>query len=139
MTIKFYKFSGDEREINKDLTDELDLDGTLRDQANILTPQIGLKTDVSQYNYCYIPEFSRYYYIKEITQYRNNIWIINLKIDVLMSYKDEILNLSGIVSQLNESSYINGSGLYDVRDTHERIDWGDKLVLGSYVMVVRGE
>lgn len=139
MKITLYKYSGDDRVINKTLTEEKELEGTLRDQADILSPVIGLQTDPRDYNYVYIPEFNRYYFVHTITQYRKNIWILNLKCDVLKSYEQEIMELSGIVSQLNDTNYIDGAGVFDVRDTHERIDFADELSLGSRVLIVRGK
>lgn len=139
MKLTLYKYSGDDRVINKTLTDDNELEGTLRDQADILSPVIALQTDPRDYNYVYIPEFKRYYFVHSITQYRKNIWILNLKCDVLKTYENEIMELSGIVSQLNDTSYIDGSGVFDVRDTHERIDFEDELSLGTRILIVRGK
>lgn len=138
MELQLYNFTGDEREINKSIGKYKTLTGTLRDKATLDSPIILVQTDPSNYNYLYIPAFSRYYYIRNTTQYRKNIWIISLEEDVLYTYKDNILNLEGIVSQLNESSYINDSGIFDVRDTHERIDFDSELKLGSNILIVRG-
>lgn len=138
MKIIFYKFTGDKRNINKVLSSSFELEGVLRDQSNLLVPQIMVKHDIREYNYCYVEEFNRYYYINDIDSYRNGLWVIKLKVDVLMSYKDKILELSGIVSRLNETDYVNASSVFDSRDTHERIDWGDELKLGSYILVAKG-
>lgn len=138
MKIIFYKFIGDKRELNKELNDDFELEGVLRDQSNLLCPQIMVKHDIREYNYCYIEDFKRYYYINDIDSYRNGLWVIRLKNDVLMSYKDKILELSGIVSRLNETDYVNESSVFDSRDLHVRIDWGDELKLGSYILVAKG-
>lgn len=138
MKIIFYKFIGDKRELNKELNDDFELEGVLRDQSNLLCPQIMVKHDIREYNYCYIEDFKRYYYINDIDSYRNGLWVIKLKNDVLMSYKDKILELSGIVSRLNETDYVNESSVFDSRDLHVRIDWGDELKLGSYILVAKG-
>lgn len=60
--------------------------------------------DIFNCNYVYIPQFKRYYYISNITSINNNIWSIDLNIDVLMSYKDEILKLNGMIAR-NEFIY----------------------------------
>lgn len=138
MKIIFYKFSGDKRNINKTLTDSFELEGVLRDQSNLLVPQIMVKSDIRDYNYCYIEEFKRYYYINDIDSYRNGLWVVKLKVDVLMSYKDKIMELTGIVSRLNETDYVNASSVFDSRDLHERIDWDDELKVGSYILVAKG-
>lgn len=55
-------------------------------------------------NYVYIPQFNRYYYINNITSINNNVWSIDLNVDVLMSFKDGILNLNGMIAR-NEFNY----------------------------------
>lgn len=138
MIVKFGKFSGDIRQITKLMTDVVEVTGTLRDKCNVLTPELLVKTDVREFNYVYIEEFKRYYYVKDITQYRQGMWVCQLKVDVLMSYRDSILEFNGIVSRLNDSDYVNGASVFDTRDLHERIDWGDKLSLGSHILVAKG-
>lgn len=59
---------------------------------------------IKTFNYCYIPEFKRYYFIENITSIRNNIWEIEMKVDVLMSYKDIILGQEVLVSR-NEKTF----------------------------------
>lgn len=55
-------------------------------------------------NYAYIPLFNRYYVINDIISIRNNIWRLNMSVDVLMSYKKEIRNLYAFVNR-NEFDY----------------------------------
>lgn len=138
MKLIFGKFIGDKRELNKTITDTIEVSGALRDQSNLLNPEFLVKTDIRNYNYCTIEEFNRCYYIKDIDNYRQGLWVIRLKEDVLMTYKDEILGLTGIVSQLNATDYVNGSSIFDSRDLHTRIDWDEKLELGSHILVAKG-
>lgn len=138
MVIDLYKFNGDKREISKELTDRLTVSGTLKDKCNLITPEVLIKTDPREYNYAYIAEFNRYYFVKDITVYRQGLWVLQLKEDVLMTYKDSILEWSGIVSRLNTTDYVNGASVFDSRDLHQRIDWQDKLSLGSHILVAKG-
>lgn len=138
MVVKFGKFNGDIRQITKLMTDVVEVTGTLRDKCDVLTPELLVKTDVREFNYVYIDEFKRYYYVKDIVQYRQGMWVCQLKVDVLMSYRDSILEFSGVVSRLNASDYVNGASVFDSRDLHERIDWSDKLALGSHILVAKG-
>lgn len=48
-------------------------------------------------NYAHIPSFGRYYFIRDIVQESNRITRIDMEVDALMSYKDEILGLSALV------------------------------------------
>lgn len=138
MVIRFSKFSGDNRQLTKVVSDEIEVQGTLRDKCDLITPQLLVKVDVREYNYVYIPEFKRYYYVKGVTVYRTGVYVVDLKVDVLMSYRDSILEFSGVVSRLNGTDYVNGVSTFDARDLHERIDWSDSLKLGSHILVAKG-
>ena len=65
----------------------------LKSGCGILHPtislDIGLLNDPSQYNYAYIPNFGRYYFIEEWF-FENALWTASLKVDVLATYKTEI-------------------------------------------------
>ena len=50
-------------------------------------------------NYAYIPEFNRYYFINDIISIRQNLWQISLSVDVLMSYKNQILETKAFVAR----------------------------------------
>ena len=56
--------------------------------------------DLSRANYCYIDELDRYYYIADVTaDGRTGRWRLNLKCDVLMTFKDGIRALRGTVDR----------------------------------------
>ena len=61
--------------------------------TGILNPKIeldiGLTNNPSQYNYCHIPDFNRYYYVREWT-FDRGLWIAALVVDVLATYKAQI-------------------------------------------------
>lgn len=63
----------------------------LKAPCNILDPEIKIKTqkDPTGYNYCYLPTFSRYYWVKNWT-YVDGLWNASLTVDTLASYRDEI-------------------------------------------------
>ena len=111
MNITFYVTSSAENVLTKTLANEYTLTGTLRDAANIINPVIMVATDPTPYNYCYIPQLNRYYYVDEITVYRKNVWVVTLKCDVLMSFKDEIKKLRVVTSRLASGSAYYGDGV----------------------------
>lgn len=102
MVIKLYKNSSDKRYINKTITDEKTLSSCrIYNDNSISTPSIKIETDSvipSGYNYAYIPDFGRYYYITDI-EVGNGFIIVNLSVDVLMTYKTAILGSEVIVSR----------------------------------------
>lgn len=90
--------------VEKSLVDQKTVNGALRDGANIVDPIILIETDtpaevISLINYAYIPTFSRYYYVTNITSEVNGLWSLEMHCDVLMSYKDEIKAQKAIVSR----------------------------------------
>ena len=108
MQINFYKNSSEKNKIGKFLSSMLTLNGNLRDECSITSPSILVEANsLVDYNYCYIPEFKRYYFISDITSVRNNLWRVSLKCDVLESFKKDILNLSCIVDKQQNQSYSN--------------------------------
>lgn len=63
----------------------------LKAPCNIIDPEIKMATqsDPTGYNYCYLPTFSRYYWVKNWT-YSVGLWNASLTVDTLASYRDEI-------------------------------------------------
>ena len=108
MQIKFYYNSSEKNKIGKSISRELTMNGNLRDECSVINPTILVEhSNLSNYNYVYIPEFNRYYFITEMTIVRNNLWRISLKVDVLESFKFNILNLSCIVDKQQYENYGN--------------------------------
>lgn len=63
----------------------------LKAPCNIINPEIKIasQSDPTGYNYCYLPTFSRYYWVKNWT-YADGLWNASLTVDTLASYRDEI-------------------------------------------------
>ena len=98
-TISLFKTASENNRVVKTLTDEKQLSGELRNQTSVLNPSIRIESadNISAYNYAYIPEFGRYYYITDIASVRTNCWTVSLRCDVLMSYSDQIKAITGVV------------------------------------------
>ena len=73
------------------------------------------ESDISGYNYMYIPQFNRYYYIDDIVSVGNNRWEVSAHVDVLETYAEELLNQMVILNKqeskgnkyLNDGSFIS--------------------------------
>lgn len=63
----------------------------LKAPCNIIDPEIKIasQSDPTGYNYCYLPTFSRYYWVKNWT-YASGLWVASLTVDTLASYRDQI-------------------------------------------------
>lgn len=113
-TVSLFKTTSENNRVVKVLTDEKQLSGELRNQTSVLNPSIRIESanNISTYNYAYISEFGRYYYITDIVSVRTNCWVVSLRCDVLMSYKDEIQGLNVILDNTQEtglSNYLSSS------------------------------
>ena len=75
MKVILYKTVSEKNRITKVLTDEVTLNGALRDASSVVSPSILVQQEVIGYNYAYIPEFGRHYFINNITStmYKNTI------------------------------------------------------------------
>lgn len=98
-TISLFKTASENNRVVKTLTDEKQLSGELRNQTSVLNPSIRIESadNISAYNYAYISEFGRYYYITDIVSVRTNCWTVSLRCDVLMSYSNQIKAITGVV------------------------------------------
>jgi len=102
MTIGLYYNKSDERKLNKDLETIATYEGYLKNECSIQNPTVFIEGAFNignniNANYMYLPDYRRYYYITDITQVRANLVKISGRVDVLMSFKDEIQNSIGVV------------------------------------------
>lgn len=111
MTIKTYRFLGDSRKIDKTLTlvgtySNADIVGDMSIQSPIISLQLDSFTDVINFNYIYIPELRRYYYVENSTIREDGFVQIQCRVDVLKSFKTDILASTQYVDrQENKCSY----------------------------------
>lgn len=99
MDIIFYNNTSENNQIGKNLINSQTLSGDLKNTTDYLHPEIVIEFDPTDYNYIYIEDFKRYYFITEVKAYRNDLWIIKCSVDVLESFKTEILNLNVIIDK----------------------------------------
>ena len=113
MNIVLYENYSEKEAIVKDIQSAYTLTGSLRGESSIINPSFLIEhSNPSNYNYCYIADFGRYYFISNITSVRTGIWKIDCSVDVLMSFQDEILSLDVTVSDASigdqRPTYMNG-------------------------------
>lgn len=115
MNIILYKSNAEKNRLDKSslLTEIASLTGSLRDNSSIVSPSIRIRggTSFFQANYLYIAEFNRYYFIEDIIVEHTMDIIIKAHVDVLMSWKDEIVT--------NHAHIIRSTNLGDVKLTDD--------------------
>ena len=123
----------------------------LKDGCSVLAPEIQLKLSQAEnptgFNYCYIQEFSRYYFISD-WYWDNRLWTARCRVDVMASWKSGIGSYSGYV--LRSASAYDGDvmdmyypALAEVTEikgtTTNDPDWRHTLSSGQYVIGVMGK
>lgn len=110
MEIILYKTKDKKEVVNKNLLNPLKTNITLNQElTNISKFSIIINySENFDYNYCYVDKLKRYYYIEDIEYLNGNRIRLNLRIDVLMSHKEFINNVYGILdkSTNNYSGYL---------------------------------
>lgn len=145
MDLRLYYTNDENNKINKTLTNALLLVGTMRDSSSIINPIILVEgASFDGFNYAYIPQFDRYYFIKNIINYRNNLWILELECDVLMSFKSSILNMNCILIETEQTGadrYLANSRVWvsKVKDKTDIISFPNGLLeSGEYILITAG-
>lgn len=96
--IRFYNFNKRTNSTKVPTGSGTNYNCVLKDDTSILEPVIRLQTsnNVKGYNYAYIADFGRYYFVTDIVSDKG-FWDISLKCDVLASYKTSIGSMTPYV------------------------------------------
>ena len=101
MNIKIYTNTSENNKLNKSITSLLDTNCNLKRDTTLTDPLLELVgvafSGLKYANYMYIPDFGRYYFISNISYNSGGIAVITGHVDVLMSFKSQISNSSGIL------------------------------------------
>ena len=110
MNIKLCSSTSEIVAINKDISIIDDVSATIKGALSVENPVLILqyKSDIQpNVNYVYIPEYNRYYFVTDIINLTGGRYEIHCKVDVLTSFKDNILNLSCIVDKQSSKDNAN--------------------------------
>ena len=108
MNLSLFVNNSEKNKLDKSLSSELKFNGKLREESSVVNPSIMVQaTNPSGYNYAYIPEFNRYYFITDMVSVRTGIWEISMHVDVLMSFKDTIKATQVILSDTETTGQTN--------------------------------
>ena len=153
--VNFYTFSKKANSTAQPTGTGAAYDCIFLDGADVLQPTIklnvGMAAGVTAYNYCYISDFHRYYYVQRWF-FDTGLWHAVLSVDPLASWKSAIGSYTGYV--IRSSAASDGS----IKDTfypakanpvHNTkaislsnlgVTWTDSLAMGSYVVgIISGQ
>ena len=144
MNIVLCENKSEKNKINKSLNSGVTLSGNLRNESNVVNPTIIVNTDnPTIYNYAFIPAFNRYYFITDYISIRTGIWQLNLKSDVLMSFKDSILASSVLINSTEttgKNNYLSGSNwVSNCKSKTDILTFSHGLLNdGQYILITAG-
>lgn len=146
MQVIFYHNKSDNNVVSKDISEVTKvLNINVLGECSLLNPSMVLEKDMNIYtsNYCYIADFNRYYFIKNITFLNGGLMKVELEIDVLMSYKNDIYNSTAFIerSEKNGNVYLNDSFLPILTERDIKLSnafGGFSQTLYNYITVISG-
>lgn len=112
--IVFQKNNSMNQKIGKSIDDVITFSGVLREGTSVIDPVIMVELpepadpddpeegeiterQFFKCNYAYIQRFNRHYFITDMRSVRNNLVEVSMHVDVLETYKDDILDLNAII------------------------------------------
>ncbi len=100
--------------IGKKMSLVADLVGHFRAEVDIVNPVVTIeRSSALGFNYVYIADFGRYYFVDEVRAVRNNVLELHLSCDPLESFRTEILSHDAIIDKQEKqwNLYLNDDSL----------------------------
>lgn len=108
MLFSLYVTRSDRNALTKELSVSTDLEGNIVGESSIINPSFLITGNMLyEYNYLYCPDFGRYYFIDDIVVVRTGLFRVTCSVDVLMTYRSQILNLRAIIAKQEYSLHSN--------------------------------
>lgn len=143
-TIVLQKNNSPLNKMGKNVSTIVSLSGTIKDESQILKPEILIETtaaNIKSANYLTISEFGRKYYIEEIESIRNNLWLIRAHVDVLDTYQDAIKsNTAVILRQENNFNLLLNDGVFKCQQNPQIVhrEFPSGLGAFNYILITSG-
>lgn len=148
LTVSFMNCVSPPNKISKEFTGGYTTDCSLKDNTSMFRPVLLISSstgypEFDEMNYLYLPAFKRYYFIDDIISVGNNLWEIHCHVDVLYTYKEQILNQDAVIrrQQTKYNLYLNDPDFMTYNNdsivTKKFSDSEFNKVL-NYVLVVNG-
>lgn len=111
--------------------DRIVLEGSFRDESNLINPKVLIeyketfnptKENAFKYNYCYIPDFNRFYFINDIRVVRTGVYELIMHVDVLQTYRNDIKKMTGYCKRSESNGdqnyyYDDKASIPNIKDT----------------------
>lgn len=144
MEIQFLHTNDVYNSINKKFTNVVTKNIILKNSCDVINPEILLIHDsvLYQSNYVYIPAFKRYYFVTSIEVVTTKLIKINIHVDVLESFKKDILQSNGYIQTSENYNPYFDSNDYQNQENFEKdlitVDCGFDMSEQSIIMTTIG-
>lgn len=141
LIINLYNNESPANKISKSITLITALSGELRGETNVVNPIVRVyATAFPAFNYARIPEFDRYYYLRDVRQVRTDIWELSLESDPLMSF--DLSDVAGVLveGQSGGSDYLEHRHFVrNVKTKTNILNFSNGLLEnGEYILITAG-
>ena len=116
MNCILYNNQSQENKLNKVLTNKGTRTIIFLDSVDFLHPRITVKSLPTETNYVYIESLGRYYFISDIKNLKNELFELNLRCDVLMTYKQDIEESQAIITESTNEVNSHNAGYVAEKD-----------------------
>lgn len=102
MQVLLYSTTSDSRNLTKNVIQRGSTLAYIKEDCRLSDPILYLNVaglDMSNTNYLYIPEWGRFYYVKEVTFSNSGTARVELHVDVLMSFADSIRAINTLIER----------------------------------------
>ena len=144
MVIDFYRNTAPKNRLYRTLTGHLTATGNIKAPSDILNPTIEMSYNAYHVNinYCYIADFGRYYFIENYIIDGDTV-ILKLHVDVLYTYRAQILNANCIASRSSSHYNVNlHDSMIQTEDGYRynitQLPYEFDPSTGSYILAVTG-
>lgn len=127
MELILFKVNESSNSINKTLENGLSIDVNFKADTDLKTPTIKLANiddlENGRFNYFYLPDLDKYYFINQVQIVNNNMVSLNCEIDLLMTYKNIVLNSHARLKRnIKTGDYLKFNNEEEIYTTIETIE-----------------
>lgn len=142
MEVTFYSFKKRYNSLSVPVTLGESMNVNLKDNCSMENPVFIASRETFDFNYCKFQ--NNFYWIEDVTSVRNNLWQISCGMDVLGTYREDILNTYAMVEyDTSESKYIADTRIpskYNPTISSNSVKLSDEISsIGTYVLTCVGQ
>ena len=119
MDIELYRCKSPKNKLNKTLEKTVTISATIYEyeqNRNRLSFRFTV-SDVGEFNYIYIPDYNRYYFVESVSLSENGVNVYECECDYLMTYK-ELINQLSVKCKGSTKKFITNNVIIDRKESN---------------------